>query len=151
MPSDSSVSALPAGTELFAHGADVGVRGRGASVEAAFVNAALALMSVMVNPEAILLESRVSVTCAAPDLEMLLVGWLNEIIFEVSAHKMLFGSFEVAIHRRDGGWALTGVLSGERIDPLRHRPAVEVKGATYTELSVRQDHGVWCAQCVVDV
>jgi tRNA nucleotidyltransferase (CCA-adding enzyme) len=34
----------------------------------------------------------------------------------------------------------------------RHEPAVEVKGATYTDLFVGQNSGgAWVAQCVVDV
>lgn len=42
-------------------------------------------------------------------------------------------------------------LWGERVDPARHRPAVEVKGATYTELKVAREGELWVAQCVVDV
>jgi len=35
---------------------------------------------------------------------------------------------------------------------LRHAPAVEVKGATFTELAVSEDRpGLWRAQCVIDV
>jgi SHS2 domain-containing protein len=38
------------------------------------------------------------------------------------------------------------------VDVARHQPAVEVKGATFTELKVRRtDQGEWLAQCVVDV
>jgi SHS2 domain-containing protein len=38
------------------------------------------------------------------------------------------------------------------VDVARHQPAVEIKGATYTELKVgRTDNGLWFAQCVVDV
>jgi SHS2 domain-containing protein len=34
----------------------------------------------------------------------------------------------------------------------RHRPAAEVKGATYTALQVsRRADGQWLAQCVIDV
>jgi len=41
---------------------------------------------------------------------------------------------------------------GEPIDAARHHVAVEVKGATYTELAVKhRDDGQWVAQCVVDV
>lgn len=50
------------------------------------------------------------------------------------------------------GVVLTGLGWGEPLDRARHRPAVEIKGATYTELHVRQDaDGTWHAQCVVDV
>jgi SHS2 domain-containing protein len=38
------------------------------------------------------------------------------------------------------------------VDIGRHKPAVEVKGATYTQLKVARDEaGAWMAQCVVDV
>jgi SHS2 domain-containing protein len=38
------------------------------------------------------------------------------------------------------------------VDVERHAPAVEVKGATFTELVVRRyDDGRWLAQCVLDV
>ena len=40
---------------------------------------------------------------------------------------------------------------GEGVDAARHRPAVEVKGATYTLLRVAPDNGGWLAQTVVDV
>ena len=40
---------------------------------------------------------------------------------------------------------------GEPIDLERHHPAVEIKGATYTELAVLRKDGHWTAQCVVDV
>jgi SHS2 domain-containing protein len=41
---------------------------------------------------------------------------------------------------------------GEPIDVLRHQPATEVKGATFTELSVTQSlDGRWIAQCILDV
>jgi tRNA nucleotidyltransferase (CCA-adding enzyme) len=61
---------------------------------------------------------------------------------------LLFGEFEVAIE----GLRLIGIARGERIDRARHAPAVEVKGATLTELAVvEQCPGRWMAQCVVDV
>lgn len=47
---------------------------------------------------------------------------------------------------------LHGTAWGEPVDPLRHRPTVEVKGATYTGLKVaRGEDGLWRAECVVDV
>ena len=61
---------------------------------------------------------------------------------------MLFSRFQVQL--RDG--QLTGTAWGEPIDLARHAPAVEVKGATLTELRVEQrGPDFWVAQCVVDV
>ena len=66
----------------------------------------------------------------------------------MATREMLFSTFEVTI----SGHHLDGEMSGEHVDPQRHQPAVEVKGATYTELRVaRTEDGRWLAQCVVDV
>lgn len=61
---------------------------------------------------------------------------------------MLFGQFDVVL----GAHGIDALAYGEAIDRSRHRPAVEPKGATCTELRVyREDDGSWVAQCVVDV
>jgi len=50
------------------------------------------------------------------------------------------------------GDRLDALVEGEVVNRARHRPVVEVKGATYTALSVEQDaSGNWNGQCVVDV
>lgn len=134
--------------EHFVHGADIGVRGRGDSLETAFEQAALAVTGVVVDTHSVVPERPVAVECEAPDHELLLVDWLNALIFEMATRKMLFSRFEVHI----SGERLEGRLWGEAIQLERHRPAVEVKGATYTELRVGQESdGRWFAQCVVDV
>ncbi|STY28553.1 Archease [Legionella wadsworthii] len=65
----------------------------------------------------------------------------------MAVHKMLFSQFKVSIR----GTKLTAIISGEPVDIPRHQPAVEVKGATFSELKVYQSDGIWVAQCVVDV
>lgn len=136
-----------AGWEHFPHGADVGVRGWGATPAEAFEQAACALTAVVthVNVEPL---ACIEVTCEAPDLELLFVDWLNAIIYEMAVRNMLFGRFVVQIE----GGRLEGKLWGEPVDVLRHGPACEPKGATYTALRVaRTPDGAWSAACVVDV
>jgi tRNA nucleotidyltransferase (CCA-adding enzyme) len=90
----------------------------------------------------------VKVACEAPSDELLFADWLNAIVYEMAIRKMLFGRFQVHI---DGN-RLQGNLWGQAVDVAKHQPAVEVKGATYTELQVkRREDGAWIAQCVVDV
>ena len=134
--------------EHFPHEADIGVRGVGSTREQAFEQAALAMTAVMTDPARITGTESVDVSCQAPDDELLLVDWLNALIYETATRKLLFGRFEVHItdHR------LTARAWGEPIDAARHRPAVEVKGATYTALRVAHEQdGSWIAECVVDV
>jgi SHS2 domain-containing protein len=134
--------------EHFAHQADIGIRGIGRSVEEAFEQAGTALTAVVVTPDLILLTTSVTIECEASDLDVLFVDWLNAVVFEMATRRMLFGAFHVCIEEG----RLTATAIGERVDPARHEPAVEIKGATYTALRVeRQSDGTWVAQCVVDV
>ena len=134
--------------EHFEHGADIGIRGIGPSREQAFEQAAIALTAVITEPANVKSEERINITCESSDDEMLLFDWLTSLIYEIATRRMLFGRFEVFIkdHR------LSALAWGEKIDVARHRPAVEVKGATCTCLSVKEDEKKnWTAQCVVDV
>lgn len=136
------------GWEHFAHGADVGVRGRGHTRAGAFEQAALALTAAVADPNVIAPTEAVEITCAAPDDELLLVEWLNAIVYEMATRRMLFSRFEVEIDGR----SLHGLAWGERLNLEKHDPIVEVKGATYTSLYVgRSAEDDWVAQCVVDV
>jgi SHS2 domain-containing protein len=134
--------------EHFAHMADIGVRGIGPSRQAAFAQAAQAMCAAITEPELVRADILFEVDCKAKEDEFLLVDWLNALICEMSAHRMIFSKFDVSIS--DGH--LHGKAWGESVDPLRHQPAVEVKGATLTELKVQRNaDGLWTAQCVVDV
>ncbi len=135
--------------EHFQHQADIGVRGFGPDPAAAFAGAALAMTAVMVDPRTVRPVNRVSINCRASGLELLLYDWLNALIYEMSTRKMLFSSFEVNIFDH---YQLQAEARGENLRLSRHYPAVEIKGATFTELVVREvDAGRWLVQCVVDV
>lgn len=134
--------------EHFPHGADIGVRGTASTRGGAFEQAALALTAVVTDPAGVRADTTVDIHCEAPDDELLLADWLNALVYEMATRSMIFGGFRVSLHDH----ALDAKASGEPVDRVRHRPAVEVKGATYTALSVtRRDDGLWVAQCVVDV
>ena len=132
----------------FPHEGDVGVRGFGAEPAEAFANAARAMTAVLVPLEEIACDQVVEIACEAPDLEVLLLDWLNAVIYEMATRGMVFGDFRVAI----SGGRLGATAFGEPVDVVRHAPSVELKGATFTQLRVAQEaDGRWLAQCVVDV
>jgi len=134
--------------EHFEHGADVGIRGYGASPAEAFEQAGLALTAVIAEAGDIEEKTHVDVSCEADNLEDLLLDWLNALIYEMAVNRLLFRRYHVELsdHR------LHGTAWGETVDTARHHPVVETKGATYTELEVRRrEDGSWMAQTVVDV
>jgi tRNA nucleotidyltransferase (CCA-adding enzyme) len=139
---------MEASWEHFPHQADIGVRGIGSTKQAAFEGAGLALTAVVTDPASVVPTQPVSIVCEAPDDELLLVDWLNALVYEMATRNMLFSRFAV----RFNDHSLNATAWGEPVEVARHHPAVEVKGATYTELSVKRDEqDRWVAQCVVDV
>ena len=134
--------------ETFEHGADIGIRGKGKTLSEAFENGAKSMFSLLVqNLDIIKPEKSVIISCQSFDLEGLFVAWLNSLLAESDIQRLLFSDFKVKIQ----DLRLTGTAMGEPFDFSRHLRGLEVKGATFTELAVRQDGDWWIAQCVVDV
>jgi tRNA nucleotidyltransferase (CCA-adding enzyme) len=131
----------------FPHEADIGLRGTGPEKARAFEAIGLALTSAITDLERVAASETIHISCSAPDDEILLVDWLNALIYEMAARKMLFREFDVTIS--DG--ELRAEVRGEKVEVDKHRPAVEPKGATYTALAVERNSSGWQAECVVDV
>lgn len=132
----------------FEHDADIGLRATASSRNGLFEAMAEALTALITDPDTVRPIEVVPVRCEAPDDALLLTDWLNALIYEMATRRMLFGDWRVSIDDH----ALDAVAMGEPVDRSRHQPAVEVKGATYTSLSVTCDcSGTWRGQCIVDV
>ena len=131
----------------FRHKADLGLRGIGKDKAGAFEAIGSALTAAITDPDRVAASESVELHCEAPDDEVLLVDWLNSLIYEMAVRNMLFREFDVTLN--DG--RLDAKVKGEKVDRTRHQPAVEVKGATYTALSVEPCEEGWTVQCVIDV
>lgn len=134
--------------ELYSHDADIGVRGLGENMAQAFEQAAIAMTAAITDLSRVAPRQELVLECAAPDHELLFAEFLNRLVYEMDVRRMVFSRFEVSID----GVRLLAHVWGEPLEPTRHRPAVEVKGATFTDLHVDCDQrGLWRAQTVVDV
>jgi SHS2 domain-containing protein len=138
--------------ETFEHGADIGVRGIGPTLEQAFENGARALFSIMVvNFSSVRPIDMYQISCTSFDLEALFTSWLNQLLAEADIKRYVFSDFKVKQIDSET-FELSGLAFGEPFDPARFERGVDVKGATFTELKVyKRNDGFWVAQCVVDV
>lgn len=127
-------------------GADLGVRGIAATKAAAFEQAALALCAVAADPAAVEAGERVEIEAEGTDDESLLVAWLNAVIAEMAARRMVFARFHVELHPR----RLVGSAVGERVSVDHASGGRAVTRATFTNVRVaRLPGGEWLAQAVV--
>lgn len=132
--------------DYFDHDADIGVIGRGATLEEAFEAAAAATFAIMIDLATVRREQFERIEFEEADTEIALVRWLNLLLGVARARAIAFADFRL---ERDGVvWR--GMASGE---PWRTgiERGVEVKGATLTMLKVEQTAAGWEARCVVDV
>ncbi|MDP2785985.1 MAG: archease [Sulfurimicrobium sp.] len=132
--------------DYFEHDADIGVIGRGATLEEAFEGAAGAMFAIMVESAQVPHLVQVAFSFAEDDLELALVTWLNRLLSEARQRRLVWGQFK--IKHVDGQWQ--GAAWGAPWDANMER-GTEVKGATLTMLRVEQVDGTWEARCVVDV
>ena len=130
----------------FDHDADIGIIGRGSTLEHAFESAAQAMFAIMIDIAALRPEISVQFEFEETDVELALVSWLNLLLAHAREQEIVFCQFRL---RREGDrW--DGEASGQpwRRDMER---GVEVKGATLTMLAVEQTSDGWEVRCVVDV
>jgi len=150
--------------EHFAHQADIGIKATADSLGKAFEDAAVGLTAIVTEPNNVAKIESVKIECSAENNELLLVDWLNSVIYEMAVRKMLFSRFEVRIDpapsdnsnlniRRCGveNLRLSATIWGEKINCKKHAPAVEPKAVTLNQLSVKKHNGNWIVQCVIDV
>jgi SHS2 domain-containing protein len=138
--------------EYLDHEADVGIRGIGDSLAEAFAEGARGMFAIMADLEAIVPRESVEVICDAPDLELLFVEFLNELLFQREIGGLLLNLCEVQEPRQGPeGWHLEALAWGDSLDPARHEIRTEVKAATLSGLRVFRRDGQFVAQCVVDV
>ncbi len=130
----------------FDHGDDVGIIGRGDTVENCFTHAARAMFSLMANIENIHQIQIITFEFEEADLELALMTWLNALLKKSQEHHLIWGDFRL---KREGNvWK--AIVSGE---PWRNNMerGIEVKGTTLIMLSVKKVDHLWEARCIVDV
>jgi SHS2 domain-containing protein len=130
----------------FEHDADIGIIGRGNTVEESFVSAARAMFAIQSELDSVRSIEAIEIEFEEDDLELALVRWLNALLAASRERGIVLQAFGLA--REGGRWQ--GWARGERWRDGLDR-GTEVKGATLTMLSVSHEAGGWEARCVVDV
>ncbi|WED43889.1 archease [Legionella cardiaca] len=130
----------------FDHDADIGIIGRGSSLEQSFEQAAKAMFALMGDLSTVTTQKAISFVFEENDIELAFVTWLNLLIANAQEHHLILAHFKV----ENAGSTWHGEAQGEQWNEKIER-GIDVKGATLTMLSVKQINNIWEAKCVVDV
>ena len=113
--------------------------------------AAALLAATLEHPEALRETETRRIELAEPDRELLLLAFLNELVYLRDAERMLLRPLRLEVEETAGEARLRGELAGERIDRARHRLASEVKAATAHGLRLSEERGGFRATLTLDV
>ena len=137
--------------QFFDHTGDVGVQLVGRTLDELFGAAALAFTETITPLGGVEPRRPEELDVAAPELDLLLVDFLSELLYRFDTRAWLTRVAEVTVRAEDGGWALQGTLIGERHDPARHPVRVLIKAVTYHGLDVTLREGQWQSRVVFDI
>ena len=135
----------------FDHTGDIGVSLTGRTLDELFSDAAVAFTDTITTLDRVEPRRPVEVTVDAPELDLLLVDFLSELLYRFDTRAWLTRHASVELREQDGGWSLQGTLTGERLDPARHVVKLLVKAVTYHGLRVEKRDGQWTADVVFDI
>lgn len=130
----------------FDHDADIGIIGRGETIESCFSNAASVMFSLMADVTKVRPIQIITFEFEEEDLELAFVTWLNLLVAKAQEHQLMFCDFRL---KREGRLWKATVAGDHWRDNLER--GTEVKGATLTMLSVTKTGHSWEAKCIVDV
>ena len=132
--------------------ADVAFEAWGTTLEELFISAAAALLATMTAaPEQVMGREELTFRMEHEELDLLLLSFLQELIFSKDARSLLLHADRVQIVERERVFHLESLVSGEQIDAGRHCLLVDVKAVTLHRLQLQFKNGLWKAVVVLDV
>jgi SHS2 domain-containing protein len=134
--------------EVIDHTADIGIVAYGADIKQVFANAALGLFSLMADLDDLKENVQRKLEISAEDVEVLLVQWLNELIYIFDVEHIIFKSFEI---QELTSTQIRARCFGEKIDLKHHKPKREIKAATYHMLRMSKEDGGYKVQVIFDI
>jgi SHS2 domain-containing protein len=87
----------------------------------------------------------------APDAELLLHRFLQEVVYHKDAGQLLLAEFDASVREQPGQLRAEVAARGEALDPARHEQVVDVKAVTWHRFRVARTAQGWEAFVVLDI
>lgn len=131
--------------------ADIAFRAYGSSLSDLFLSASHALISIMLKDEnSIEGTSDKRIEMNDVNIEMLLVDFLNELLFYKDSELLLIKPKTISIHK-GSVYELNCEAACEKINIKKHEFNVDIKAVTMHQLKIENNNEQWIATVIVDV
>ena len=124
--------------EILNHTADIGIIAYGSDMKEAFANASKGMFSLITELDDVEEIEHRDIELTAPDLESLLVAWLNELIYLFDVDNILLKRFEI---KQLSETQMKARAYGEKVDASRHKLKLGIKATTYHVLKIEKNNG----------
>jgi SHS2 domain-containing protein len=135
------------GYSILEHPSDLGIEAHGVTLKEAFEQAAVGLMSIIVNPMTVANREVRTISITASDNKHLLVKWLTEILYMYDGQRFVCKEFQIT-HLTDR--ELTATVKGEPLSST-HRTKLDVKAVTYHQLEVLENESGCMVRVFLDI
>jgi len=134
--------------KILDHPADIGIEVYGVTLAELFQNAAVALMSIIIDLKTVGSKESKLVEISASDREQLLVKWLSEILYLYDGQGFVSNQFKV---KQIDDTSLLAEVKGEYYSEGKHKTKIDVKAVTYHQLKIEEKEGAKIATVYFDI
>lgn len=129
------------------HTADLGVEVEANTLVGLLVNTAKAIFETQIKGR-LLTREELYLEIKSTSLEELLIEWCRELLYNFSVKGFIPKKYEIEIAEN---FDLRATLNGDIFDKKRHRIKMEIKNATYHDLTVKKIDNNYYAKIIFDV
>jgi len=134
--------------EIIDHTADIGIVAYGEDIKQVFANAAIGLFNLIADLDDFKEDIERYIELSAEDIEILLVEWLNELIYIFDVEHIIFKRFEI---NELTSTSIRARCFGEKIRHGQHKLKREIKAATYHMLRISKEGDSYKVQVIFDI
>lgn len=134
--------------EFINHTADIGIKVRGKTLRELFANAGYAMFDILTEIKKVSPRENINIKVPGGQIEDILADWLRELLLKFNIDGWVLAGFDVSKVDKSG---LEAIVSGEKMDPLKHKLKTEIKAVTYHNLKIQKEGNLWEAQIIFDV
>ena len=131
--------------------ADIAFEAYGKNYDELFNNAAEATFAQMVDLKTVKPKEKKTITLSSETIQGLLFDFLSELVYMKDTFYMVISKFDCNIKESKGKFELRAVISGEEINPKRHKLGVDVKAITMHHFNVEKTKDIYKATVILDV